>query len=96
MKIELKKFGTTLISREAGREALAAIRSNLRAVKPTEDVEVDFSDVLTFSPSWGEEFLIPLCGEFVGRFTLQSSANLSVKATLEMLEKINNVKFNIK
>lgn len=96
MKIELKKFGTTLISREAGKEALAAIQSNLRAVGAAEEVEVDFSDVLTFSPSWGEEFLIPLCSEFVGRLTLRSSDNLSVKATLEMLEKINNVKFIVK
>lgn len=96
MKIELKKFGTTLISREAGREALAAMRPNLRTVTAAEDIEVDFSDVLTFSPSWGEEFLIPLCKEFAGRFVLGSSDNLSVRATLEMLEEINNIKFKIK
>lgn len=96
MTIELKKFGTTLISREAGKEALAAIRPNLRNVAAGEEVKVDFNDVLTFSPSWGEEFLIPLLNEFTGRLTLRSSANLSVKATLEMLEKINNVKFNVR
>ena len=96
MKIELKKFGTTLISREAGKEALAAIRPSLRSVSQSENVEVEFNGVLTFSPSWGEEFLIPLHNEFPNRMTLGSSENLSVKATLEMLEKINNLTFKIK
>lgn len=56
MRIELKKFGTTLISRQAGAEALKAFQSILKDMKPGEDLEIDFSGVLTFSPSWGMNF----------------------------------------
>jgi len=60
MRIELKKFGTTLISRQAGKEALAAFQSSLAELKPDENLEVDFGGAITFSPSWGDEFLTPL------------------------------------
>ena len=56
MKIELKKFGTTLISRQNGREALAAFQSTLADIKSDEIVDIDFDGVMTFSPSWADEF----------------------------------------
>jgi hypothetical protein len=87
MMIELKKFGTTLISRQAGQEALAAFRPVLRELKPDEKITIDFTGVITFSPSWGDEFLTPLMAEFGQRLTLLPSDNLSVKATLEILEQ---------
>lgn len=93
MTIELKKFGTTLISRQAGREALAALRPNLAGLGAGEDITVDFDGVLTFSPSWGDEFLTPLLGEFGDRFALRYSRNPSVKATIETLHKSNEKKF---
>jgi len=34
MKIELKKFGTTLISRQNGREAFAALQTQIAALEP--------------------------------------------------------------
>ena len=87
MVIELKKFGTTLISRQAGREAFAAFQPALRAVPPDEKLEVDFDGVLTLSPSWADEFLTPLIKEFGDRVILRTTDNPSVKATLEILEK---------
>lgn len=93
MRIELKKFGTTLISRQAGKEALAAFRSVLTQVKPDEILEIDFDGVITFSPSWGDEFLTPLLNQFGDRFILLPSNNPSVKITLELLEKTQNKKF---
>ena len=87
MIIELKKFGNTLISRQAGREALAAFRPTLRDIGPKETIEINFEGVLTFSPSWAGEFLTPLMNEFGNRLTLTETSNPSVKATLEILEK---------
>ncbi|MCX6718135.1 MAG: DUF4325 domain-containing protein [Candidatus Staskawiczbacteria bacterium] len=96
MKIELKKFGTTLISRQTGREAFSALQSLLRDVKETESIEIDFYGVLTFSPSWGDEFLTPLLNTYGDRLTLENTENPSVQATLEILQKIVGKNFNRK
>lgn len=49
MTIELKKFGTTLISRQAGRESFAALQPMLRDVKEGEALEIDFGSVDVFA-----------------------------------------------
>ncbi|MCX6760475.1 MAG: DUF4325 domain-containing protein [Candidatus Nealsonbacteria bacterium] len=87
MNIELKKFGTTLISRQTGREAFSALQPFLKDVKEDEKIEVDFDGVLTFSPSWGDEFLTPLLNTYGNRLILKNTANPSVQATLDILEK---------
>jgi len=87
MIIQLKKFGDTLISRQAGREAFAAFQPTLRDVDSSEKLEVDFEGVLTFSPSWADEFLTPLVKEFGDRVVLHNTDNPSVKASLEILKK---------
>ena len=51
MRIELKKFGTLLVSRPAGKEAYAAFLPTLNELKNDESIEIDFADVTTFSPS---------------------------------------------
>lgn len=89
MKIYLKKFGTMLISRQSGRESFAAFQSNLKEVSEKEILEIDFEGVITFSPSWGDEFLSPLFRKFNERLVLINTGNSSVKATLELLDKIN-------
>lgn len=96
MIIELKKFSTTLTSREEGREAFAAFKPSLAGIRDQESVEVVFTGVNTFSPSWGDEFIAPLIKRFGNRLVLVDTVNLSVDATLNMLEKIYNVKFNRK
>ena len=93
MNIELKKFGTTLISRQTGREAFSALQPFLRDAKGEEIIEVDFDGVLTFSPSWGDEFLTPLLNEYGNRLILKNTGNPSVKATLDILEKTIGKKF---
>jgi hypothetical protein len=93
MIISLEKFGTTLISRQTGREAFAAFKSSLGSVSANENVEVEFNGVITFSPSWGDEFLTPLLREYGDRLILKNTQNPSVKATLEILEQINKRKF---
>lgn len=96
MKIELKKFGATLISRQNGREAFAAFQSQLSILGDNEKLEIDFEGVITFSPSWGDEFLTPLIKQYGPRVTLINTSNLSVRATLELLEKINQIPFETK
>lgn len=93
MRIELKKFGTTLISRQNGREAFAALQFQITALGENENLELDFEGVITFSPSWGDEFLSPLLREYDTRLILMNTGNPSVKATLELLEKINQRTF---
>ena len=95
MRIELKKFGTTLISRQNGREAFAAFQPQLSALAENEKLELDFAGVITFSPSWGDEFLSPLLKQYGSRLVLINTSNPSVKATLELLEKINQATFQV-
>ncbi len=94
MKIELKKFGTTLTSRQAGKEAFAAFQPTLQDIPESEKMDVDFSGVITFTPSWGDEFLVPLLEKFNDRVRLlNTSDNLSVTATLQTLEKMHQRQF---
>jgi len=95
MNILLEKFGTTLISRQSGREAFSAFQPLLKNIPPDDKIEVDFKGVVTFSPSWGDEFLRPLAETYNNKVILKNTENLSVKATLEILEKVGNMKFNI-
>lgn len=93
MVIELKKFGTTLISRQSGKEAWAAFQPALEAVSGAEDIIVDFTGVITFSPSWADEFITPLHKRYADRLILKNTANSSVQATLNLLENIGKMKF---
>ena len=96
MIIELKKFGTTLISRQSGKEAFLAFQPVLKNIEKDEVIEIDFNEVLTFSPSWGDEFLSPLYKKFSSNLLLKNTKNPSVKATLEFLEEIHGINFKIK
>lgn len=96
MKIQLEKFGTTLTSRQLGKEAFAAFQPILAGMKKNEIIEINFDGVNTFSPSWGDEFLTPLNEAYPKRVVLIPSENLSVKVTLEVLESVNGVKFKVK
>ena len=95
MIIKLSKFGTTLISRPAGKEAYLSLQQTLKDIKENEKIEIDFEGVNTFSPGWGDEVLTPLLNTYGERLTLKDSANLSVQATIKMLEEINGKKFKI-
>lgn len=92
MKIYLKKFGTLLVSRQAGKEAWAAFLPSLSEVGDNETIEVDFEGVVTFSPSWGDEFFTALRARYDRRIVFLHTDNPSVKATLELLEKISKEK----
>lgn len=92
MRIYLKKFGNILTSRQAGREAFSALQTQLKDLKDDENLEIDFEGVITFTPSWGDEFLSPLVKVYNIRLIFLNTKNPSVKATLELLEKIREGK----
>ena len=58
--------------------------------------KIDFSGVLTFSPSWGDEFLGPLFEQLGDKLVLLPSDNMSVQATLKILQEINKRSFVIR
>ena len=83
MRIELNKFGDVLTSRPAGREAFAAIRPNL---DPNADnIEIDFSGIISLAPSWADEFFRALDELYSNRVSYLPSDNPSVTATLAIL-----------
>jgi len=86
MNIELKKFGTTLVSRPAGREAWLAFQPTLNEVKLGEKIIVDFNGVIVLTPSWADEFLTPLRLKFKEKVELINTSNPSVQATLLILK----------
>lgn len=96
MKLQLEKFGKTLISRELGSEALKAFQPTLRKLPKEEELEIDFSGVLTLSPSWADEFLSPILRQLGDKLILLPSDNLSVHATLKILEEVNKRPIGIK
>lgn len=93
MKIKLNKFGTTLISRQLGREAQAAFLPSLKTISADEKIVIDFDGINTFSPSWGDEFISPLLKKFGERLVLKKTDNLSVIETIGLLEEIYKYKF---
>jgi hypothetical protein len=96
MLIELKKFGTTLTSRDDGREAYFAMVSVFDNIQNNENVEIDFRGVNTFTPSWGDEFITPLFKKLGNRLFLTHLTNPSVKKTLNTIEKANKIILNKK
>ena len=93
MKIYLKKFGTTLSSRQAGREAYGAIRPVLKSIKEDEMIELDFGGVDIFTPSWGDEFLTALIEQYSkDKIVLIDTKNLSVSTSLDMVDEVHSFK----
>jgi hypothetical protein len=87
MIIQIKKFGTTLVSRPSGKEAWLAFQPVLNEVSGQEKIIVDFAGVLVLTPSWADEFLTPLRSRFRDRVSLRNTDNASVSATLAILSK---------
>ena len=89
MIIELKKFGSTLVSRPSGKEAWLAFQPILKDIPENEEVIVDFEGVAVLTPSWTDEFLTPLVSRFKNKVKLHNTDNASVKATLEILRELS-------
>ena len=88
MIIQIKKFGTTLVSRPSGKEAWLAFQPTLSNISGAEEIIVDFEGVAVLTPSWADEFLTPLQNRFGKQVSLISTDNPSVTASLAIL--LNN------
>jgi len=86
MRILIRKFGTTLVSRPAGKEAYLAFQPTLQNLGSDEAIIVDFDRVTTLTPSWADEFLTPLMQKHKGRVKLVNTTNLSVIESLKILD----------
>lgn len=87
MTIEIKKFGTTLVSRPSGKEAWLAFQPVLKEINSDEKIIVDFAGVIVLTPSWADEFLTPLKKNYGKKVVLINISNPSVKATLSILNQ---------
>ena len=87
MRIQVNKFGTTLVSRPSGKEAWLAFQPTLNEIPEDEEIIVDFEGVVVLTPSWADEFLSPLRSRFKDKVKLQNTDNPSVAATLTILGK---------
>ncbi len=85
----MKKFGTVLVSRQAGREAFLAFQPTLQTVPSSEEILLNFDEVFSLAPSWADEFLHPLRERFGSRVKIKESKNASVQATLAFLKKLS-------
>lgn len=86
MIIQIIKFGTTLVSRPAGKEAWLAFQPVLKNIQENEEIIVDFSGVVVLTPSWADEFITPLQIRFKNSVKILNADNPSVKASLEILQ----------
>ena len=85
MIIKLEKFGSTLTSRQEGREAHSAFLPVLKELSKGEIIKVDFKGVNTLCPAWADEFFTPL--KKFGKVIFKKSDNLSVRATMNFLNR---------
>ncbi len=92
MKIEISKFGQTLISRPAGREAFLAMEAYLlKGVGSDEKIEVDFGGVKVMTPSWADEVITKLAQRYKNLVFLNTQ-NPTVALTLKTLVEYSGLK----
>ena len=96
MRIEIKKFGDILTSRPAGKEAYLSASAYILPKNSSEEIILDFADVKVLSPSWGDEFISKIVEEYPGKVSCENTENLSVQATIQLLEKLNGITFTKK
>ena len=86
MIIPMKKFGSLLISRPAGREAFLAASAYFAFPPPPEPIELDFEGVNVLAPSWADEFLSGLKSKYQNSVRILPTTNASVIESLKILE----------
>ncbi len=87
MRIEMKKFGTILNSRPAGREAYLRVVQIVNGSEPAqEEVVLDFTGVEILTPSFADEFLRSLREKYGDKgVRLENTESATVRETLESI-----------
>lgn len=87
MKLELKKFGTTLSSRPLAKEAWLSTQAYMLSdLGPNESIEVDFTGIDVMTPSWADEYITSLKKSYPDRVVLLPSENKTVQMSLEFVK----------
>ncbi len=90
MRIELKKFGTILVSRPAGREAFLVMSAYLTKDLPVdEEIIIDFFGVKVLTPSWADEVITQLAKQH--KISFKHTDNPTVKSTLKTLVRYSGL-----
>ncbi len=92
MKLEIKKFGTYLISRPEGRDAFLVIKNQFIPLNTLDNIQLDFAGVEVMTPSWLDEVVTGLA-QVYGKSHIQylNTLNASVKMSLEtVLESLDD------
>lgn len=92
MKIEIRKFGEALTSRESGREAYLIMQSSFFRNMPEDEViEIDFLGVKCLCPGWADEVVTKIAERF-SNVKLLNTENSTVEATLKTLREYSDLK----
>jgi hypothetical protein len=83
--IPVKKFGSMLISRPAGKEAASIMLSSFKPVSDEERIELDFTDVAVIAPSWLHEVVVTLRQAYGDRVDCLENDNLSLIESLKFI-----------
>jgi len=84
MKIEVKKFGTHLISRPEGRDAALVLRNQFLNKTSDSELIFDFEGVLVLTPSWLDEVLQEVLKTHQqSQVRFENTLNSSVAASIE-------------
>jgi len=84
MILEIKKFGTHLISRPEGRDAALVVRHQFLDKDNTQSVMLDFEGVMLMTPSWLDEVVQEILKTVEKeKLTFTNAQNSSVKASIE-------------
>lgn len=94
MRIEIKKFGDILTSRPAGKDAYLSARAYILPKESSEEIILDFEGIKVLSPSWGDEFISKIIEDYPDKVSFEHTENPSVQATLVILKKISEKKYN--
>lgn len=86
MKIEMKKFGSLLISRPAGREAFLAASAYIFPKDEKEPIILDFEGVKVLAPSWADEFVGGLHKNYKNTLKILPTKNQTVIETFKVLD----------
>lgn len=79
-----------LISRPSGKEAFAVAKAYVLVEKQPTEIVLDFAEVDVLSPSWADEFITGIRKLYPGlKINCLNTNNESVKATLDILSKVN-------
>ena len=86
MIVKIDNFGDILMSRPAGREAFLLAKAYVfKELKEKDDIVLDFDGIKVLAPSWADEFITGIKGEFPNPIECINTENPSVKATLKTI-----------